>query len=401
MGCLKNKFLKYGSRYKNHHKLVVYRHYAVYFINDTKHIEDISPDVRKSMVVSSFEPDVNFLLDGVKFPAHKRVLKISNEQFYVQHIEQFQDTSEIVIAGVDPRGFQQFLRFCHFGDLNLNPLNMMQAYDVAHTYHHSRLLSMCCSFICEAVETSNVLEILDWNLNHQNYQIMRVCRGFFIEHAMTILRASDQFHKISKNLLKIILGWDVLNCSEKLLFNATVKWAEVECEASGIEATAENKKKTLEDILYLIRLDISNDLEVVNDFPINPRANRFSKRRFDNLFIQRQIEQTWEEIPASSCDVACNGFSLIFSNPESIAENCEHFLMTLESSDDLVYQKKFNIKSSEYLSIKDFVFEEPIIMRSHKRHFLKVKFVDSHRLRYMERDESTNETCARILRLYD
>lgn len=397
MSWARKSILSYGNKYRNHHKLVVYRHYIVYFINATKHIEDISPDIRKSMIVDNFEADVEFLIDDCIFPAHKKVLKISNEQFYIQHIEPYENSIQIEIENVDPRGFQQFLRFCHFGDVNLNLLNMMQSYDVAQTYNHSRLLALCTNFICDNIEVSNVLEISNWNLSHQNYQIMRLCRGFFIEHAMEILKTTDQFKKIDKKLLKMILSWEVLNCSEKLLFNKTLEWAEEKCIDKQIEPTSENKRNILEDILYLIRLEISPSLEISNDFPTLPRSNRFIKRRFDNLFIQNGTEKTWEEIIVEE-DTTCFGFSIILSNPESKPDECEEFLMTIESENDLKFQKHFCVKTVEYLSIKDFVFEDPIVLEKHKRHILKVKFVEPCRLRYLAKDEISND--ARILRLY-
>lgn len=389
------------SRYRDHHKLVVYRHYIVYFINGTKHIEDVAPDIRKTMIASNYEPDVVFLVDGLKFPAHKRVLRISNEPFYIQHVEPHENKAEISIDNVNSSGFQQFLRFCHFGDLNLNSLNMMPTYDVAENYNHSRLIAQSTDFICDNIKIENVLEVLDWNLHHQNYQILRCSRAFFIENAIKVLSETDQFQKISKDLLQIILGLDVLNCSEKLLFNKTLEWAEEQCRSSRKETTKENVLDMLEDLLHLIRLEISTNLEVTTDFPTNPRANRFSKQRFDNLFIQSNIEETWEEIAVVEEDVTCYGFSIILSNPDSMVDSREHFMITIESGNELILQKEFNIKVHEYLAIKDFVFELPIVIEKFKRYILKVKFICPKRLRFMEKDDSTGESCSRLLRLYD
>lgn len=385
------------NRYRNHHKLVVYRHYVVFFINATKHIEDIAPDIRKSMVVDNFEADVLFIVDDLKFPAHKRILKISNEQFYIEQIEPYQNSKEIEIKNIDPRGFQQFLRFCHFGDVNLNRLNVMQTYDVATTYNHSRLIALCTNFICDNIEISNVLEIANWNLMHQNFQIRRLCRGIFIDNAMKVLEDSKEFRKIDKKLLEEVLNLEVVNCSEMTLLARTLEWAEERCIEKQIEATTENKRNILEDILSLIRLEISPSLEVLNDFPTSPRSNRFNKRRFDNLFVQNEIEETWEEILTDE-NTTCFGFSIVLSNPGSRAEAHEEFLMTIESEHDLVLQKHFHIKTVEHLSIKEFVFEIPILLKRQKRHILKVKFFEPRRMRYMEKVEGNY---SRILRLYD
>ena len=403
MSWARKRLLKYSARYRNHRKLIVYRHYIVYFINTSKHIDDIEPDLRKSMINDNLEPDVVFLVGDQRFPAHKRILQVSNEQFYIKHVEPHQNSHEIEIEHVDPKGFQQFLRFLHFGDLNLNPLNVMPTFDVAQVYQHSTLLNLCSNHICDNIHVSNVLEILDWNLQHQNYRIMRSCREVFIDNATEILIESDKFQKISKQLLKIILSWDVMNCSEVLLFKETKKWAEAQCLEQNIDPLDANKYNILEDLLCLFRVEISRNLEVLNEFPLNPRLNRFCKQRFDNLFIQNQIEQTWEEFKAADDDFICYGFSIILSNLDSQSNIVsEHFLMTIESeSDDLLLQKEFEIKVHEYLAMKDFVFEVPLTMQKKKRHFLTVKFIDSTRSRYLEKDESSGEVCARILRIYD
>jgi hypothetical protein len=370
----------------------------VYFINTTKHIEDIEPDVRKSMIADNFKADVVFVVDDWKFPAHKRILRISNEHFYVQHIEPHEKSAEIEVKGVDPRGFQQFMRFCHFGDLNLNPLNMLATYDVAVTYNHLILSDLCTNFICANVHIGNILEIMNWNLSHQNYRIEKLCQGIFIQNAIIILENSEKFSKFDKKLLKKILSWEVLNCSEKLLFNKTLEWAEGKCIENQIEPTVDNKKHILEDILYLIRLEISPNLEVLNDFPTTPRQNRFSKKKFDNLSVMEEIAQTWEEFPPRDEDRICHGFSIILSNPESKSEAFEEFSMKIESEDKLVLQKHFRIKSCEFLAIKHFVFESSLAMKKGKRHLLVVEFLDPTRSRYLGKDETST---ARILKLYD
>lgn len=278
---------------------------------------------------------------------------------------------------------------------------MLQTYDVSTTYKHSRVSALCHQFICKNIQVTNVLEILEWNLKHQNYQTMRCCREFFIENTIEVLTTTDQFVRISKKLLKMILNWEVLNCSEKLLFEMTIKWGETQCRLTNIQPTTQNVHCQVEDILYLIRLEISPLLEVLDDFPTNSRANRFNKRRFDNLCIKQNIEETWEAIEASDNDITCYGFSVILSNPESVNDSFEHFLIVIESVEQLLFQKEFKIKTPDYLAFKDFVFERPITLQQNKRHFLKVKFVDSHRLRYIEKDESLGDARERIVRLYE
>lgn len=401
MSLSRKSFFSCCSKYRNHHKLVVHRHYVVYFINNTKHIEDVPPDIRKTMITNNFEPDVVFAIDGLRFPAHKQVLRISNEQFYIQHIEPFLNDSEILIDNVDVRGFQQFIRFCHFGDVNLNEFNMMATYDVADIYNNSRLVNICTSFICENVRVSNVLEIMDWNLSHQDYQVTRNCRGFFIENCYQVLKQTDQLKKVSKHLLRTILSYDVLNCSEKFLFNKTLEWAIEQCKSMGIDITTEKKKSMIEDVLNLIRLEVSPNLDVFNDFPTSPRANRFNKRRFDNLIVHEDVDQTWEEMPPTNEDLTCFGFSVILSNPGSTVNSNEHFLVSVECGCVLLIQKEFKIKVEEILAIKDFVFEEPVTLEKYKRHVLKVKFIDPRRLRYMERDDSSAIACSRFIRLFD
>lgn len=370
-------------------------------MNGTQHIDDIAPDLREAMITEKFDPDIVFIVSDLRFPAFKDVLRAANEQFYIQNVEPHRHLCEIVIENVDPSGFQQFLRFLHFGDLNLTSLNAMPTFDVAETYHHSPLLALCTDFICNDIRTSNVLQIFDWNMRHGIYQIQRACRGYFIDNAIAVLTETRQFERISRHLLELILSCDVLNCAEILLFKQTVKWAEIRCLASQIEPSTANKQKMLADLLRLVRLDVSENLEVANEFPSKPRANRFAKRRFDNLFVVTDIERTWEEIDGFEDDFICYGFSVVLSKPGAHADASERFLITVESESEVLLQKQFEIKVHEYLAFKDYVFEAPLIFRRHKRHFVTVEFVDPRRSRYLAKDDSTDESRPRILRLYD
>lgn len=375
----------FNLRDKNHDEaLAVCRHEAVLFVKDR----------------NSLDPDVTFIVDDKKFPAHKRILKVSCEWFYDKYVEPFDSSSEIEIKNVKLSGFEQFLRFCHFGELNLNTTNMIPTYEVASTYQHATLLVFCCDFICDNVQVSNVLEILDWNVKHQNYRIMRCCREFFMINAGEILRTTDQFRKISKKFLKTILSLEALNCSEKLLFDQTLKWAEENCKKGQIEPTTENKLKMLVDVLSLIRLDISDNLEALNDFPRNPRDNLFSKLKFEKITAMKDLEKTCEEIPATNENTTYYGFSIILSNPESTPDAFEEFVMTIECEGELVFERSMKIKIHDYLAIKDYMFEEPVVTMMLKKHSLKIKFEDPNRLRFMDKYESEGETCARILRLF-
>lgn len=379
-----NVFTTLGDKENPHEALSVCRHQSVLFVKDRNNLD----------------PDVTFLIDGQKFPAHKRILKISSEWFYDKYVEPFDSSSEIEVKNVNSGGFDQFLRFCHFGDISLTTSNMLQTYEVAAAYQHEKLSVYCCDFICEHVQVSNVLEILDWNVKYQNYQIMRRCREFFIEHASEILRTTDHFRKSSRKFLKTILNLDTLNCSEMLLFKETMKWVEENCEKSQLEPTTENKLKILGDLLHLIRLDVTSELVALNEFPRNPRANLYDKRKFEKISAMKDVEQTCEEISATGEDVMCNGFSIILSNPESTAEAFEQFLMTIDCEGEKLFELNVKIRIHDYLAIKDFVFEEPIVMKKLKTHSLKIKFDDTSRLRFMDKYVKEGETCGRIVRLY-
>lgn len=370
-------------------------------MNGTQHIDDIAPDLRETLITEKYDPDVVFIVSDLRFPAFKDVLRAANEQFYIQNVEPHRHLREIVIENVDPSGFQQFLRFLHFGDANLTSLNVMPTFDVAETYQHFPLLALCTDFICSDIRTANVLQVFDWNMRHQNYQIQRTCRGYFIDNAIAVLTETRQFERISRQLLELILKCDVLNCAEILLFKQTVKWAEIRCLATQIEPSTANKQKMLADVLHLVRLNISENLEVASEFPSNPRANRFAKRRFDNLFVATEIQRTWEEIDGLDDDFICYGFSVVLSNPEARADASERFLMTVESESEVLLQKQFEIKVHDYLAFKEFVFETPLTIRRHKRHFVTTEFADPRRSRYLARDDSSDESRPRILRLYD
>jgi hypothetical protein len=64
---------------------------------------------------------------------------------------------------------------------------------------------------------------------------------------------SASFAKLPRNFLKMIVSRNGLSCEEVVLFDAVVNWAQADCKTNGREVNAENLRKTIGDILSLIR----------------------------------------------------------------------------------------------------------------------------------------------------
>lgn len=75
-----------------------------------------------------------------------------------------------------------------------------------------------------------------------------------IDVCVELAFASPSFVHIDEETLKRILQRETLNTKELHIFEACLRWAGQECERRQLEPTAANKRKVLDQIIYLIRI---------------------------------------------------------------------------------------------------------------------------------------------------
>ena len=76
----------------------------------------------------------------------------------------------------------------------------------------------------------------------------------FIQRNTKAFFASEGFKLLAREGLEFVLKSDVTSVPEVEIFSASAKWAEEECVRQNLTINGTNKRQTLGDLLYQIRM---------------------------------------------------------------------------------------------------------------------------------------------------
>ena len=130
---------------------------------------------------------------------------------------------------------------------------------VSHQFEVHDLTRECLVTLRSSVSTSNVLEV--WTflrkpqfcsmLDEENIlnEVIVKCFSILDSNSEEILRC-ESFNCLDQEVLIEILTRDTLNCSEIVVFESLVKWANQQCLKQRRPLTCENKRDVLGKALY-------------------------------------------------------------------------------------------------------------------------------------------------------
>lgn len=113
-----------------------------------------------------------------------------------------------------------------------------------------------------------------------------------ISHNADIILFSSEFHMMDIDVIKNILTFNYFNINEIEIFEALIKWAEINCQKKGLDLTMENKRNLLDDASKLIRFGTLNNNQLKRLFQIEP--NFFTDSEMSNITLTK-FSQTINE----------------------------------------------------------------------------------------------------------
>ncbi|XP_065672632.1 BTB/POZ domain-containing protein 2 [Hydra vulgaris] len=227
-----------------------------------------------------------------RIPAHKFVLSISSVVFDAMFNGGFasKTSNEIEIPDIEPASFLLLLKFLYTDDITICPDTVMSTLYAAKKYAVPILEQKSVEYLKSKLGPDNALTLLSQARLFDEPQLAEMCLNCIDKYTVASLNA-EGFTDIDADTLKIVLLRDSLSARENQIFDAVVRWSEVECRRRNIEKTNENKRIALGDLLYLIRFPLMTleefannaaqsgmltDKEIVDlflHFTVNPKPN--------------------------------------------------------------------------------------------------------------------------------
>ena len=199
--------------------------------------------------------DISFTCEGseTKFYAHKYVLATSSSVFYAMFYGVLAERGSVIkISDTDEKSFKEFLRFLYTDNCILTEKNVVPLLYLAKKYMVGTLTEMCVNDLCRKINAENVFTILNNAICFDEQELQTACWHFIERHTSDVV-STESFNNITLGTLMTLLNRDKLDIPEVKLFQAVLKWSEVQCEQNNLTLTAENKRSVMGDAIYAIK----------------------------------------------------------------------------------------------------------------------------------------------------
>lgn len=281
--------------------------------------------------------DVHFICknkigEEERIPAHTLMLKMSSMVMKSMFSGNWLEESEIRIEDASAEGFTEFLQFFYFDEINLTGENISEVNYLVEKYDVD-VKEVLETFLIESLDVNTVVWYYQLALDFEIENLLYKCENMIMNSTEYVLK-SDGFSHCTKKILQKILSFNVVNCEEKTLFNALMKWISQYFEEKTTEEIKMKKEDLFEELLILIRFPTMDSTDfikctesgevlngdecfdilkfIINRIPLT-KSNRFSTKKRLNLANQ-----------TSKClaDVRSRILVPMGKNPVAIAEFC-------------------------------------------------------------------------------
>ncbi len=209
----------------------------------------------RHMFNNSDMSDISFTCEGSDktFYAHKYVLSTSSAVFHSMFYGGLAVKDSIVsLPDTNEESLEQFLRFLYTEDCTLTAGNVVAIMYLATKYILPSLNEKCVNFLLENLNPENVLDVLPQATRFDEKELEKRCWEC-IETNISKIIATGSFNNISQANLASLLKRDKLRIAEVELFQAILKWIDIQCSHRGLELTGKNRRSVIGEAIYDFR----------------------------------------------------------------------------------------------------------------------------------------------------
>ncbi|CAH1783207.1 unnamed protein product [Owenia fusiformis] len=202
--------------------------------------------------------DIQFSFDVTEGPmvyAHKVILGAASDVFKSMFYGELKETSNVIdIPDISRNVFLEIMRCIYYGEVKLNPENVLEVLYGAKKYQVLELAKLCKKYLDEKMDIENVCILLDAALTFNEGSLKEKCLEKIADDTVDVL-ATDAFLEISKGALGHILDQDVLKVNSEVdVFQAVVRWAENACRTQNLEPSGQTMREMIGDPIFKLRL---------------------------------------------------------------------------------------------------------------------------------------------------
>lgn len=197
---------------------------------------------------------------GEKIGAHKALLSALSTVFEAMFSGYWEQSREVEILDASFGVFCDFVQYFYYNKAIIRTENVGELLYLANKYEILNLLSACSSFLLDFVTLDDVIDCINLACMFGLDALKTKCKEIICKNTTHVI-GSDSFLQCDKNALFEVLSIKASTCPEKHIFDASIKWAQKQCNEQNIDAeNAENIRRVLGNSFDLIRFgDMSMD----------------------------------------------------------------------------------------------------------------------------------------------
>lgn len=191
--------------------------------------------------------DVNLMVDGEEFPAHKGVLAANSNFFLAMFTTEMmeKDKARASVNSVSAGVMENLLEFMYTGQIQIRLDNVFELLEASNFLFVEKVKKACCQFLEGIVDMENCFKILSIADTFSCDDLSRTVTQY-INRKFTELAKTEAFMKLGKeDLIKFLSSDDIEIENEEQLLEIIMIW---------INYDLEHRKGCMSELLRLIRL---------------------------------------------------------------------------------------------------------------------------------------------------
>ena len=203
----------------------------------------------------------------------------------------------------------------------------MELMYIAKKYCVDQLVKVCADFLKDNISADTVCQIMEASRAISESDVYDQCLSFIQKNILDCLKSND-FPTLSMKCLEDIMVNENFTVKEEELYENLMRWAESECQRQKLDASWQNKRKVLGDLLYKVHFprmepayfsrhiattDLLSDAEKVDVMLYHSTEKDIVPRHFPERERMLQVMRCKVSNKGSTCmsdETACLGFKV-------------------------------------------------------------------------------------------
>lgn len=239
--------------------------------NETTEVDNSESVLEKiaNLYAEQLMSDINLVVGGVSYPAHRLILCATSEVFQVMLMNR--EWSEWRESAIELKEtpqcasvFPHFLRYFYTGQIRISHKTVLPVLSLADKYNVKDLVSLCICYMsrhmANAAQTGHLVEWLQYTMACGHNHIAKACHNFVKWNFEMIANTSNFANLEPEVLVNLLHQNDLVVHSEKTLYELVMKWLSAQrsrlsgMEGVDLQVAGEHMKELSYALLAQVRL---------------------------------------------------------------------------------------------------------------------------------------------------